>query len=169
MGYKIYCIIADANDGTDRFLCYVGSTRTSPSVRLRKHLYDCRQYRAAKSQYLSSCEVVGCDWFEMKILIDLGNVSRSEAEKKEAEYIKAYQSDPMYVVVNIRNPNRTQSEYYSDNIDRIKTLKATHYRSHNSNKLVCECGGHYRKQNIKNHLITDKHKSYLNAPSPGTQ
>ena len=78
------------------------------------------------------------------------------------EKMKKYYQD------NIEEIKLYNAKYYLDNIDELKDYQEN-YRKENRKELAtkqkqkhdCDCGGKYTRQNILQHLDTNKHKKFI--------
>ena len=101
---KIYRIISDLPDG--RFLCYIGSTSRDLKKRLKGHKSDYYNYLKGSCSWITSFELIKKNWYEIVLIEDLGNCSKSYCLDKEAYYINHYKKlSDEYLVVNKCNPN----------------------------------------------------------------
>ena len=150
--YKIYKIIADANDGTDRFLCYIGSTKKSISQRLAGHEYDYRYHFSTNNKYITSVEIMSRPWYEISCLEDLGSVTRKQATILEGKYIKLYQQDEDYIVVNRKVEGRTQQQYYQQYLQEIKQYSKKYQQSAKGKKVQSEADRRYYEKKKRRKL-----------------
>lgn len=128
MSYKIYKIITDADDGSDKFKIYIGSTTKTLNERLKKHKSNYKDYFNKKEyskSYVTSFEIIKHNWFEISLIKDCGFITKKECLKIESDTIKSFSNDSNYIVVNKVIPDRTHKEYLIDynikNKDKIRT------------------------------------------------
>lgn len=149
--FKIYKIVADALDGTDRFLCYIGSTTDLLTTRLANHESLYKRYLHGKARNTRSYDVLCKGYYAIALVEDLGEVSSEEARIKEGQHIKQYQQDPDYIVVNKRVEGRQHQEYYQDNKKRFADYQRAYARRHET--VACAiCGKHYTRSNRARHF-----------------
>ena len=150
---KIYRIISDNSDG--KFLCYIGSTKREIKERIQSHEYEYKQFRNGFHNYVTSFELLKRNWYEIILIEDLGNCSKSYCLDKEAYYIDYYKKlSDEYLVVNKYNPNNflNNSNYYQDYCkDYQQTEKFKEYRKQ-SNK--------YKEYQKQYHRQSNKYKEY---------
>ena len=131
---KIYRIISDNSDG--RFLCYIGCTKKELKSRLNEHYNDYLRYLKGQYHWITSFELIKKNWYEIILVEDLGDCSKSYCLDKEAYYINHYKElSNEYLVVNKYNPSGVdidkQNEYIKayEKSERRKELKRTYIQS----------------------------------------
>ena len=137
---KIYRIISDNSDG--RFLCYIGCTKKELKSRLNEHNNDYLRYLKGQYHWITSFELIKKNWYEIVLVEDLGDCSKSYCLDKEAYYINHYKGlSDEYLVVNKCNPNCL------DNNNR-KEWKKTYLQSEKF------------RENLKTYRQSEKFKEY---------
>ena len=120
MKYKIYKIITDADDGTDRFKIYIGSTSSSLLKRISRHKARYNKWKISNKDYCSSYEIIKNKWFDFCIIKTFQSNDINEVRKIEGSFIKKYMDDLDYIIVNNKIAGRTPSEYNKDNKEFCK-------------------------------------------------
>lgn len=171
--YKIYKIITDADDGSDKFLCYIGSTKKSVDARVAEHRYKYAQHVTGQYAYTTSFEIINKSWYDWGLVADIGTVSRKEAEKQEGKCIEKFMADTNYIVVNrivVGRPAEESSRlckekrrasgklqlYYEENKERLKARKRKYYEE-NKERLKAKSRKyrHEHAQQISERLKTN--------------
>ena len=105
--YKITCNVTGK--------IYVGST-TEPSLarRLTGHKTSYNYYLTGKRGYVSSFEILKNENYFIELICNASCNSRDELSAFEGKYIRELKC------VNRCVPGRSQTQYYLDNLDKIK-------------------------------------------------
>lgn len=141
--YKLVC--SETGD------VYYGSTRSDPIYRYKQHL---RQRNICSSKCLKNPT--------MHILEIKEGISKVELELIEKHYILNN------TCVNKVIPRRSHREWYENKKrENPKYLKELYQKYGGTMRNLrtrkqCECGGVYIQRNLKQHLLTEKHKKYIN-------
>ena len=169
--YKICCKNTDITD------IYVGHT-TNIKDRTMAHKYNCNNpdneyYHYKVYEFIRNNG--GFDNWEIIVIEEYPCNSHTDAIKRECELCKELKA-----TLNIKLPQRSKNQYYSDNIDKfikyrndnkdILNDKAKTYYNENKEqiterrkiKIICECGCEIKKRNLSDHLKTTKHMQFLN-------
>lgn len=155
MTYQIYKLIADADDGTDRFLCYIGCTTDLLSTRLANHECGYRRHLAGKGRFNSSAAILRKPYYTISLLEDLGDIAEADARIKEGEWIQKLQTDPDYIVLNKRVEGRDRSQYYIDNKQRYMEYQRAYSKRLESVQCTV-CGKTYTRCNRSRHFKAHK-------------
>jgi len=118
---------------------YIGSTTQELHKRLYEHKSHYKTYLNKKCNYISSFEISKNDDCYIEILENFKCETKNELTKREGELIRQFKND----IVNLHIPNRTQEEYYNDNLDKIKAYDKEYNQTHKKER-------------------TEKHAEYFN-------
>ena len=163
--YKIVCKVTG--------LVYIGSTTQCLLQRLSEHKSTYRRYLNGTYNYVTSFKILENNDFYIKKIKSYNFDNNNDLLKKETYWIKKYKS------VNKVIPNRTQIEYYQDNIEVISAYQSEYYENNKeiikSNSLKnylrnritilakqqevcnCVCGCTYTHNHKARHEKTKKH------------
>ena len=67
--------------------------------------------------------------------------------------------------MNSHRPSRTQTQYYKDNIAKIKNDAKQYYEKNKdqiNEKITCKCGCVVLKRTLKEHQTSKKHMDLIN-------
>ncbi len=155
--YKIYCKDQNIKD------IYIGST-SNFERRTFQHKYCCNN---TNSKYYNNYKYVfirenkGWDNWIMKSII---TCSKEEQYKMERWHIENVE----HTNLNKSIPTRTEKEYYEINKEKVKEYKKQYYENNREQikekqreKITCECGVTFRKDNKIRHNKSNKHQNYL--------
>jgi len=129
---------------------YIGST-TDMKNRVNCHKKRCNNKNAYGHniklyKYIRSNG--GYDSWQYEILEHVRNsINTKELHGVERKYI-----DQLHPSLNIQKPNRTQTEYYQDNIEAIRKKQNEKHR--------CPCGGKYTTAHKAIHFKSNKHRAF---------
>ena len=166
------------NEDYDDLNIYVGST-TNFRCRKCEHKSNCnhencKDYNLKIYQYIR--DNGGWDQFVMVLIEEYPCNSKNEKEIRERYHI-----DILKPKLNCNIPTRTKKEYknnnkekireqskiyYENNKDEINEKKKEYYKNNKhkrSEKITCQCGSIVRKDNIKQHEKSLKHKNFILA------
>jgi len=132
---------------------YIGSTCQLLCQRMAKHKTSYRKNYYKNT--MMSKEVLKYDDAKIYLIENYPCNSKEELTAKEAEYIKKYDC------VNIQIPDRTRKQYYQDHKEIIKK-RTTDRRNKNKDITNCICGSSVVGYNIKRHMKSKKHITYIN-------
>lgn len=154
---------------------YIGSTTSPIDLRLRQHKNDFNKYINNKFNYITSFEIIGYNDCIIELLEIVEFTNKKDLLDKEAYYIRLNNN-----AINKCIPNRTDKEYYIDNIKHYKDYyinnkenikkKVRQYQKDNKDKIKdyrnikydCQCGGKFTKCNKLRHEQSNKHIFYIN-------
>lgn len=141
-GGKIYKLVSPHTDKI-----YIGSTCRSIETRLKEHKSNYNKWisRNRNKGYISSFELLKYDDVNIVLLETYSCNNKYELYDKERYHIEQNLNN----VVNKIRPNRTNQEYYQDNIIIIKLKKRE--------KHICGCSGSYCYDHYCHHIKTKKH------------
>jgi hypothetical protein len=170
-------------------LAYYGSTKKTLYKRLKKHRQDKVAYENGKYGYCTSFDVLEHEDHEIELMVEVEVATKKEMRELEGFYIENNHCVNKHVVGRTREEttrayreanrekikqhyqnNRDEiikksRQYYEDNRNEI-VKKSRQYYEDNKNeinkKLICECGGRYRKSHKTTHLRTGKHQRFVN-------
>lgn len=161
--YKLYCETADE--------IYVGST-VNFKERKRGHKNVCnnpnaKEYNFKVYQYIR--ENGGFENFYMEKIEDFPCNDKRELEKREREIKRE-----LNATLNSNEPYREKGEcvkiYYENNKGKIDKYQKDYYQINKDKiaekkkeKINCECGSVYRRNDKTQHLNTKKHQNYLKS------
>jgi len=147
---KIYKIVDNTNNNI-----YVGSTtKKYLSDRLSEHRCDYRRYLKGTNGYLTSCEIIKNNNYDI-ILLELVNCdSKDELKAKERFYIDTLDC------VNKVIPGRTNKEYREVNKDRLNKIKRDNYDKE-LNQKNCKKG--YEKHKDKRIIYQKELRIYQSS------
>ena len=164
--YKLVCKDSEISD------IYVGSTInfTQRNSKHKSNTNNINGISYINYVYKFIRENGNWDNWEMIEITKYPCESRLELETEERRYMELLNSK-----LNKSIPTRTQSEWYQDNIEKIREYKKANketkceydkeYYHNNKKKLQqkfdCECGGKYTKEHKSCHSKTKKHKNYI--------
>jgi len=141
---KIYAIKCMDNDDV-----YIGSTIQELHERLYKHIADYYNYIEGKTNYVTSFELIDTGNYFIELIKKYPCNNKSELQKEEGRLQREMDC------INKLIAGRSSSEYYRENIE-IVTMKK-------SEKLKCECGSSYRRDNKSHHIKTKKHLDFMGS------
>jgi hypothetical protein len=139
--------------------CYIGSTTRKLKERLSQHKHNYKRYLNGGYHYVTSFDIVECgETFIIELERVVGN-------KKAILARERYYIENTTNAVNKNIAGRTDSEYYTENKEKIREYKQEYYKlNHEKNKEkllaknICDiCGGKFTTQNKTIHLKTKKH------------
>ena len=152
--YKIVCNVTG--------LVYIGSTTQEIKTRLIKHKSNYKGYLAGNYGYTTSFKIIENGDYYIKKIKSYNFESKEELHKKEAYWIKRYES------INKIIPNRSKKEWYEDNREEIKAKDRNRYFENkieiNAKKSIiclCSCGCTYTHNHKSRHEETKKHLKLL--------
>jgi len=141
---KIYAIKCIDNDEV-----YIGSTIQELHERLLDHIYGYYGYVEGNGKYITSFEIIDTGNYFIELIKDFPCNSRKELRQEEGRIQKEMDC------VNIIIAGRTPHEYYRDNIVILTERK--------SERIECECGGSYRRDNKSHHYKSRLHLKKMGA------
>ena len=130
---------------------YIGST-TNIKNRMKCHKYQCNNQNSPKHYNLKVYQYIrsngGLYNWQYEILEHIRNsINIKELHGVERKYIEQLKPS-----LNRYIPNRTDAQYYQDNIEEIRTKQ--------SQKHQCPCGGKYTNTNKSQHFKSKKHRAF---------
>jgi hypothetical protein len=129
-------------------IVYIGSTTQPLCKRLVCHLSHYKVYNNDNTKlYLTSFLVLECEDYKIELVEAYPCNNKQQLEKKEGEHIRNNECCNKLVV------GRTQKEYNTDNVDRIKAYRKQ-YNIDNADKI----SEYQKKYNTDN---ADKRKEYM--------
>ena len=171
---KIYKIESHSGD-----MIYIGSTtKKYLSQRMDTHRNNYKCWKNGKYHFVTSFTIFN-EYGVQNCIIALLELfpceSKDELVSKEAYYIRKLDC------VNKVIPDRTMNEWREDNKDKIKEVKKQYYEDNkekykdyydknkdeiserHKEKIICGCGGCFRKSDKTRHEKTNKHQNYLKS------
>jgi hypothetical protein len=146
---KIYKLVSfQSND------VYYGSTCSPLSKRLAGHKAHYKHWKAGKSRYMTSFEIMKYPDSEIILMESVNCVSKEELHAAERKYIE------MNACVNKAIPGRNDREYYQDNKEHAKQYYQNN-KARLAEKVECECGCNYTYGHTARHKRSKKHLKYL--------
>jgi hypothetical protein len=168
--------------------CFIGST-CEPSLarRLTGHVRKFKQYRAGKSNYVSSFKILEGENYNIELIEAFPCNNKDELQARVGHWIRSTNC------VNKIIPNRDWKEYQENNKDKIREQKREYYKqnkdnisaymkeycknnkdkrkeyrknnrdkisAYNSRLCICPCGTSYTANNKLKHLRTSKHQQF---------
>lgn len=143
MNYKIYKLINDEG------LIYIGSTKLDLNDRFMKHKTSFKRYVNDKIDlYYTAYEVLKGKNPRIECIEELGNITKTEARKKETNYINdlvcVNKNKAIITVEEMeevkKNINKYNKEYYANHKDYWKTeefkQKQKQYYQANKAKII---------------------------------
>ena len=156
--------------------CYVGSTCESLSKRMSKHRENYKRYLAGSKQKTMVFDIFdefGVENCKIELIEEYPCQNRDELNKKEGFHIRANDCVNKVII------GRTWSEYKQQHKARLNAKHKEWYETHKHEqdqkkhewyeshrdcilvKVVCECGHTISKNNLKAHILTNKHNRGL--------
>jgi len=173
---KIYKITSFVGDKI-----YIGSTTKKHLCdRMANHRYGYKKWKNQEIRKVTSFDIFdeyGLDNCKIILIENYPCNNKDEKNSREAHWIKTTEC------VNKIVPGRTDKQYFEDNKEKIMEYQKKYQQEHKElysksqrehyqrNKeaidakrnvvIQCECGGHYVLKCKSRHLITAKHKKYI--------
>ena len=125
--------------------------------------------------YSTVFEIIRHESYDVIPLKILNNVSMRELRLQKKEYIHNYKSnyEDSHLLVNIRNPFRTEVEKSIQDKSNYKRYIATipnyikdrntKFRDYLSSKVTCECGANVCRGQFSQHKKTKKHQIFIGS------
>jgi hypothetical protein len=133
--------------------CYIGSTTRSLEQRLKEHNNKkFHQYKNGKTNYFSSHAIVKFDDARIELLVEKEYKDKNEILERERFYIESNEN-----TVNKSRPITTKEEK-KEQKDYYKEYNKIYRIDKKSNeKIDCECGGRYTRENRNAHMKSKRH------------
>jgi hypothetical protein len=125
---------------------YIGSTCSTLSTRLSKHLYQYKSFLNNISNFVTSFIILKNDDYEMILIEDYPCETKKQLKEREQFYILNT------CCVNKNIPNRTLKQYYIDNKENYKQ-----YYQNNKEMIIQNQRNYYR---TNKDVIREKYKNY---------
>jgi hypothetical protein len=149
---KIYMLKCNSTDKV-----YIGSTCSTLSTRLSKHLYNYKSFINNNNNFVTSFYILENDDYEIILIEDYPCETRKQLKDREQFYILNT------CCVNKNIPNRTPKEWYNDNKDKIKNYyeinkeRFKKYYQNNKETLIQNRRNYYR---TNSDIIKQKKREY---------
>jgi hypothetical protein len=97
-------------------------------------------------------------------------INKDELKEKSKKYREEHKDELKEIKKKYREEHKDElkekkKKYIEDNRDKINEKSRNYYKKcleNNSEMIICECGGHYKKVNKRKHIKTKNHLIYLN-------
>ena len=159
--------------------CYIGSTCESLSQRMARHRQNYN--KAEQWNNKTNCRLLfdeyGMDNCKIELLEDYPCENREQLMKREGYYIQnndcvnrcvAGRTINEWKEDNKEHYQNMRKEYAENNKEHICNKSREHYHQNKETILEkrkepieCECGGVFRKCDIRRHERTEKHQRYV--------
>jgi hypothetical protein len=142
--YKLY------NPETN--ICYIGSTKQSLIVRLKRHLRHYKSYIENKHNYIYSFKILETNNYKIEKIEDVEDDNNLKI--RESFYINSLECVNKYI--SYRTVEDIKEQQKKDNL-KYKLKNPEKYKEHQNKrsiKIICSCGCEISKRNIARHLKT---------------
>ena len=150
---KVYKLVNDVDDEI-----YIGSTCNPLCKRICGHRADAK--RKPEQPVYRHLNTIG--WPNVHIIL-IENYPCDNVEQLRSR--ERYYIDLLKPVLNKVIPNRTDKEYRSDNIDKIKEYRMANkdkIKEYYAIKYICLCGSNINTYQKAKHEQSTKHKKFIN-------
>ena len=147
-------------------MVYIGSTCSTLNRRMTFHKSAMKQWQRNNGGKTSSFDILEFNDAYIELVEEFPCENKVELDRKEGEVIRATEN-----TVNKKIAGRNPKEWYIDNKEVLHQYYMNNlehrkeYMLQNEAKLnmrhFCPCGGKYLHRSIAQHLITKRHKNYI--------
>jgi len=143
---------------------YIGSTTQKLSVRLSGHVRSYKDVLNGKKKYVSSFKIIEKGNYRIELIENYPCENKEELRKREGYYIR--NCDCVNKLIAGRMKKEINISYYQNNKEFFKNYYQNYYQRNKAKyaeKLLCNCGGYYRRDSKYDHKKTKRHKKYLES------